>query len=391
MNHVFISYRHSDVGHSGAVRALGDMLRRENIPVELDQFCRDANPGGPNEGWPRWSQDRARASACVLIVASRGWFAAYDGIDGEPGGFGAASEAAVFRQYLYDTKSQNERVRIVWLDDDASACAVPEPLRPWHQFRPFLSTEDRAQMLAWIQQRLQLDRPTAGVRWPEPVEFSPDIADRTHEWPLVASLLTGRSRERILLIEASAAGLGKSTLVRCAADYAKKLELPVAHVDFKYFGVDTGHVLGTFDLELGELLPQFRRDPTKLHVLRKDLRALRQPLLLIFDSYETAATNKALSDLVSGVILAEAVTAPAVAVIVAGQVVPDAAHAVWRDDSRRVCLEPITRVEHWEGWLARKFPSFREKKADINTILMATGGNPKVVAELFQAIEACSP
>jgi hypothetical protein len=387
MNHVFISYRHSEPEHAAAVRALGDMLRGENIPVELDQFCRDAHPGGPDEGWPKWSQDRASGSACVLIVASRGWFAAYSGAGGEPGGYGAASEAAVFRQYLYNTKNENERIRIVFLDDDG--CTVPDSLGPWHQFR-LSSTDDRAQMLAWIQQRLQLDRPAAGgVRWPEPVKFIPDIADRTHEWPLVANLLTGRARERILLIEASSPGLGKSTLVRCAASYAEQLGLPVAHIDFKDAGVDTERVLGRFDLELGALLPQFSRDPTKLHVLRKDLRALRRPVLLIFDSYEMAAANKVLSDLVSGEILAEARRAPAVAVIVAGQVAPDATHADWRSDSRRVCLEPITRVEHWESWVDRKFPSFHEKNADINTLLMATGGNPKLIAELVQAIVAC--
>jgi hypothetical protein len=88
-NQVFLSYRHESDEHSRAVLQLGELLRRAAIPVALDQFYLDDNPGGPDEGWPKWCEDCANESACVLIVASEGWFSAYNKC-GEPGwvGFG---------------------------------------------------------------------------------------------------------------------------------------------------------------------------------------------------------------------------------------------------------------------------------------------------------------
>jgi hypothetical protein len=85
LNQVFLSYRHESLEHARAVRRLGQLLRQAEIPVALDQFYLDANPGGPDEGWPKWCEDCAYKSACVLIIASEGWFAAYDKA-AEPGG-----------------------------------------------------------------------------------------------------------------------------------------------------------------------------------------------------------------------------------------------------------------------------------------------------------------
>src|SRR6516165_934759 len=76
--HVFISYRHESPEHARAVRRLAELLRQAKIPVALDQFYLDEFPGGPDLGWPKWSEDCANESACVLIVGSAGWFAAYD-------------------------------------------------------------------------------------------------------------------------------------------------------------------------------------------------------------------------------------------------------------------------------------------------------------------------
>jgi ferric-dicitrate binding protein FerR (iron transport regulator) len=78
MQQVFISYRQESPEHSRAVRRLGELLRQSGLPVMLDQIFLDEHPGGPNEGWPKWCEDCANESASVLIVASQGWFDAYD-------------------------------------------------------------------------------------------------------------------------------------------------------------------------------------------------------------------------------------------------------------------------------------------------------------------------
>src|SRR5258705_353953 len=100
LNQVFLSYRHENPEHARGVLRLGELLRQAKIPVALDQFYLNDHPGGPNEGWPKWCEDCANNSACVLIVASEGWFAAYDK-ESEPGGLGAATEADLFRQALW--------------------------------------------------------------------------------------------------------------------------------------------------------------------------------------------------------------------------------------------------------------------------------------------------
>jgi hypothetical protein len=72
-NQVFISYRHESTEHKEAVRRLGTLLSQAKIPVQLDQFFLENNPGGPDEGWPKWCEDSAIESKCVLIIASEGW------------------------------------------------------------------------------------------------------------------------------------------------------------------------------------------------------------------------------------------------------------------------------------------------------------------------------
>jgi len=79
MTTVFLSYRHENNVHRDRVRSLGKRLHDASIDVVLDQFYLDANPGGPNEGWPRWSKKMAGETEKVLIIGSPGWFRCYEG------------------------------------------------------------------------------------------------------------------------------------------------------------------------------------------------------------------------------------------------------------------------------------------------------------------------
>jgi KaiC/GvpD/RAD55 family RecA-like ATPase len=213
------------------------------------------------------------------------------------------------------------------------------------------------------------------------------LADRVKtEWQAIVDLLAGRSRERILLFE-GASGLGKSVLVRHAVTYAKKLEIPVAWVDFKGGVLDVAAVLEQFDLDLGAHLPKFsQQGADNTHLLRKDLRALRQPVLIIFDGYEAVAENKPVADWLCQQLLNEIETALGLAVIVAGQRVPDPMSSFWRELARHLQLGPITELEHWEPWIERRYPTFRDKGAHLPTVLMIAHGNPAVITTSCEAI-----
>jgi hypothetical protein len=388
LNQVFISYRHESIEHARAVARLAERLRQANIPVALDQFYLREYPGGPNEGWAKWCEDHANNSMCVLIIASEGWFAAYDKTEtAQPGGLGAATEADLFRDAFLQDRGHNERVRLVFLHEVALN-RVPVRLRTWHNFRLFESGAAFDELVPWLASRLQLrgiELPSA--RWPTPIEYKPDLADRLkYEWQAIVDLLAGRSRERILLFQGDS-GLGKSLLVRYAAKYVSLLGIPIVRVDFKSGELNVAGVLGQFDLDLGNYLPNFsRQGGDKTHLLRKDLRALRQPVLIIFDTYEVAAENKPVADWLCQQFLNEVETAFGLGVIVAGQRVPDPTNAPWRELARHVQLRPITEPEHWEPWIERHYPTFHGKGAHLPTVLMIAHGNPAVIATSCEAI-----
>jgi hypothetical protein len=383
-NQVFISYRHESSDHALEVRRLGELLRQTGMAVVLDQFYEDEHPGGPDEGWPKWCEDCANQSDCVLVVASEGWFAAYDNIEPPGQGLGAAIEARLIRQDLYDHKGYNERIRLVFLHSVASD-KVPVGLRAWHHFKPFDSPGPDG-LISWVAGRLGIKTTEIStIHWPAAADFQPDIANRNkHEWPALIALLSGKSRERILLFEGGS-GVGKSELVRQVRAYAGKAGVPVAYIDFKSGTLKTEDVLGHIDVDLGLQLPNFSKDPTKPYSLRKDLRALRQPVLFIFDSYEDVAGNQSIANWLNVQFLADLGSAPAVAVIIAGQKVPDHIHASWRDLVRYFSLSVITEAEHWNPWISRRYPDLH-KKGDFNTILKAAQGQPSLIVTLCEAL-----
>jgi hypothetical protein len=385
---VFISYRQESPDHARAVRRLGELLRQAKLPVMLDQFFLAEHPGGPNEGWPKWCDNNANNSGCVIIIGSEGWFAAYDGNAPPHVGLGAAAEADLFRQEFWDEKGNNSRIRVAFLTHIASE-KVPARLRTWQQFRPFDSDDQLNALIRWVAERLSLaniELPT--VRWPEPrAEFQPDLANRTkEEWPAVVQLLSGCSRERIVLYEGGS-GLGKSALINQTVAYAKQLKIPFVLVDFKGGGLKVEDILGQFDLDLSEHLPNFCREGgNKTHLLRKDLRALHRPVLVVFDSYEGAADNKPVADWLNQQFLTEVETALGLAVIIAGQRVPDYNRVGWRDLVLHIPLNPIIEIEHWQPWVERHYPKFREKAGDLRTVVLGSEGNPMAVSRFCEAI-----
>jgi len=161
----------------------------------------------------------------------------------------------------------------------------------------------------------------------------------------------------------------------------------VVYVDLKGGGVTVEDILGQFDLDLNRHLPNFAREgSSKTHLLRRDLRNLRQPVLVVFDTYEGAAANQSVVDWLRQHLFAEVETALSVAVIVAGQQVPNYRTAGWRDLVRHLPLSPIMEIEHWRPWVEQRFPDFQKKGADLRTVMMFAQGNPAVVSSACEAI-----
>jgi hypothetical protein len=74
MSTVFISYRQTHDTERQRVRAFGERLRVCGVDVVLDQFLLDANPAGPNDGWDKWSSDRAlHTELAYALVVENGY------------------------------------------------------------------------------------------------------------------------------------------------------------------------------------------------------------------------------------------------------------------------------------------------------------------------------
>ena len=144
-------------------------------------------------------------------------------------------------------------------------------------------------------------------------------------------------------------------------------------------------MLGRIELDIGTELPNFSHEQSKkAYTLLKDLRALRRPALLIFDSYEDIAGNQAIVDWLNIHLLGDLESAPAVAMIIAGQKVPDRTHASWRNLAHHFPLSLITDLEHWKEWASRRYPHVPESA--LNTLLQLAGGQPSLMVVYCQTI-----
>jgi hypothetical protein len=148
-NLVFISYRQESDAHRQQTLDLALRLKERGVSTELDQLYFKAQGGGPSEGWPKWCEDRVTQADKTMIVASPGWFAAYEGSAPAGTGLGSACESGLVRQMLYDAKGINERFRLVFLEPMATD-AVPIALRPWHQFMLYKGAEEFDDLLRWL-------------------------------------------------------------------------------------------------------------------------------------------------------------------------------------------------------------------------------------------------
>ena len=383
---VFLSYRNDSNTHAQAVRQLGQLLRNAGIPVTLDQFFLDENPGGSDLGWPKWCEKHAQEAEAVLVVASTGWFDVWEDKAVSEAGLGSAFEAAVMRQYLYDQRAVNSRIRLVFLHD-MTWSEIPPLLRPWQKFFPFKSPAQLTLLMRWLGERLGVK--PAAVKWPPALPFESQLADRSRdEWPAVVDLLTGASARRILLFRGGS-GLGKSMLIAQAEQYAAHLGLPVVHIDFKGGQTDVAAIYERFAEDAGAHLQSFTSDRgNSWDALRQDLRALRAPLLVVCDHYEHAAGNASVESWLQQQFLPEVAASLGLSVIVAGQEIPTMQGRPWNALARYLPLKPIDSVEDWQAWFDRNHPDYRDRGFDLAQMVSASGGNPAIMATLASPLAA---
>lgn len=379
MPKVLISYRHESQAHADQVRALAERLRTRLAPlgieIVLDQFLLVEKPGGPSEGWPKWCSKQVKESARVVMIVSPGWADCFNDQEPPDAGAGVACEAHVIWQELYDAHWKSDKFRVCVLKK-AHASAVPTDIKGFHSF---FSPQDDDSLCAWLQGQPvapRLDLTKEKVHWPPPVAgFEHGLANRSEkEWPAVIALMSGASPDRRILLFEGPSNCGKSELVRQCAAYAKQASVTVAKLDFKGALKSAEDVLGALSVELAGLLPEFAGPGgPKLHVLRRELRELRRPVLLILDTYERARSLSDLADWVEHQLLAEVNTAPTLLAILSGQQMPDVDQVPWREHAQPFKIGPIKERHHWEAWIARKFPTLVRH---TETLVMLTGGVP---------------
>jgi fido (protein-threonine AMPylation protein) len=133
MSEVFISYRQTSAAERKRVRAFAERLRNCGITVIFDQFYLEEHPGGPADGWDKWSSDRALNTEKVLIVGSEAWFQCFEKKQKPGTGLGAACEADDLRHRIYEAAGVIEDIRVV-LFDETDARHIAPKLKRYHRF-----------------------------------------------------------------------------------------------------------------------------------------------------------------------------------------------------------------------------------------------------------------
>src|ERR1700752_3261366 len=267
MSQVFISYRQTNDEQKQRVRAFAERLRDAGVDVILDQFFLDDNPGGPNDGWPKWSSDRALKTDYVLIIGASEWYQCFEGTQAPGTGLGAACEAADIRTRIYKSANVIPNIRVVLLKDEDDK-STPDKLSPYHRFH---ADRDLTNIVRWINGSIETgDTPPTSI--PHNLPSLQPFFGREEELRKIADALDPESRTWGALIDGPG-GMGKTSLaVRAAYDAPPEAFEKIVFVSLK--SRELGHA---------EIMkaPEDKR-PRLLHDVLQGTRAL-----LILDNLES--------------------------------------------------------------------------------------------------------
>jgi tetratricopeptide (TPR) repeat protein len=294
----FISYRQVDDAQRERVRAFADKLRACGVEVVLDPFDLDENPGGPNEGWDKWSSDQALKSDFVLIIGTREWFECFEKTQPPGTGLGAACEADDLRHRIYKANGIVPNIRVV-IFDSRDAKDIPPKLERYHQF---YAERDLPSIVRWLGV-LQSAAPTRSMplssATPNNLPRLQSFFGRKEELAVIREALDPRSLTWGLLIDGPG-GMGKTSLaVRAAYDCPPGQFDQIVFLSVKVRELDDDGVRDLSGLVLPgllELLNQLARELGQRDIAKMPeeqrtrllLEALRgKRVLLILDNLES--------------------------------------------------------------------------------------------------------
>jgi TIR domain len=110
---VFISYSHDSLEHKARVLSVAEHLLTDGIEVILDQYIESDSP---EEGWPRWMDQRIDEADFVLLVCTETYLRRVKGHEQLGQGHGVLWEAHLIYQHIYNTATRNPKFIPVLLE-----------------------------------------------------------------------------------------------------------------------------------------------------------------------------------------------------------------------------------------------------------------------------------
>src|SRR5262249_9202249 len=228
-----------------------------------------------------------------LIVGTKAWFQCFDGTQRPGEGLGAACEARVIRQRIYDKSGVIDDIRIV-LFDDADAASIPIDLRGYPRFH---ADRDFETIVRWLGGKLIVNIPRTSI--PHNLPSLQPFFGREEELHKIADALDPESRTWGALIDGPG-GMGKTSLaVRAAYDASPEQFEKIVFVSLKSRELDDDGVrdLSGFLISgLAELFNELARELSHGHIAKAPedqrprllLDALRDTrTLLVLDNLES--------------------------------------------------------------------------------------------------------
>ncbi|MCK9605885.1 MAG: TIR domain-containing protein [Methylomonas sp.] len=382
MTSVFISYSHDDVLHQQRVYALADRLLKDGVNVILD---RDCGSGGPNEGWAKWSEMQADKTAIVLPVFTPAYRKCWDGEQPPNMRLGAIHELKVIYQRLYKAGSNIDFCRILTFEDEHRN-SIPTFLEGLPVFDV---QRDYDQIIAWLRWKGAAPEPntsTSEISWPNiPDDYPWPLADRADQLITFKGMIRGTTRERIFLLE-GASNTGKTSLLSAFFNLAKSVELDAVFLDLKGCS-SLEDLFDTLALEANDsILPAFHSangDARKIALLQ-DLKNLRKPLLIGFDTYQHIAPDVA--DWLESQFLRRVEQCPGLLILIAGQKVPDPTKYPWGTLAMPHQLQAIREKKYWREYAERVLKKSNITDEYIEAALHIYQGDPGATSAFLQSI-----
>lgn len=379
MTKVFISYSHDNDVHQQRVYALADRLKNDGVDIILD---RDCGPGGPDEGWGKWSGKQAEEANILLPVFTPEYRKCWDGKQMPNTRLGAIHELKVIYKRLYNAGSNIDFCRILTFEDDHRN-SIPEFLSD----QPIFDAQrDYTEILAWLRLKGAAPDPSQtsiSLTWPTiPSEYPWPLADRKEQFAIFKDMIEQKIPQRIVLIEGNS-NTGKTVLLNELINLAKVINLSAVKLDLKgcpnlnelfdWLASDTGpNILPAFNSASGSA--------RKLALL-KDLKILKTPLLVCFDTYQEIAPD--IADWLESQFLTRIDQAPGLLVLIAGQPILSSQTGKPLPDPARYpgfaishLLKPIRDQKYWREYVRTALKSDQITEDHIEMLIHIYDGDP---------------